>query len=55
MGDCRSTLRKQICAREMKVLEARRGENSFIIDIKVEGVPEPWRCFHEGRKYQGEG
>ena len=44
----------------MKVISAKRGETSFIIDVKFEGVEKPWRCFHDGSnctgtEYQGEG
>lgn len=58
--DCLKTLRTQIPDRKMKVIRSKRGETSFIVDVKVEGVPEPWRCFHDGTKctgteYQGEG
>ncbi|BCX48670.1 serine/threonine protein kinase [Haloferula helveola] len=60
IDDCLAELRKMVGEKEMKVKKAERGENSFIIDVDVEGVPEPWRCFHDGTKctgteYQGEG
>lgn len=60
IDDCLKTLRKQIPDKSMKVLKAERGESSFIIDVRVDGVPKPWRCYHDGTKctgtdYQGEG
>jgi hypothetical protein len=60
IDDCLQTLRKQLTSKSMKVIKAERGENSFIIDVQVTGVPKPWRCFHDGTKctgteYQGEG
>ncbi|MGI9242662.1 MAG: hypothetical protein ACR2RV_17835 [Verrucomicrobiales bacterium] len=58
--DCLAALRKQVGRRGMKVLKSKRGGNSFVVDVKVEGVANPWRCFHDGTKctgteYQGEG
>lgn len=61
IDDCLAALRKQAGNEAgMKVLSAKRGENSFIIDVKVESAEKPWRCFHDGTKctgteYQGEG
>ena len=60
IDDCLAALRKQVPGRDMKVLSSKRGEASFIVDVKVDGVPKPWRCFHDGTKctgteYQGEG
>lgn len=60
IDDCLAALRKQVPGRGMKVLSSKRGEASFIVDVKVDGVPKPWRCFHDGTKctgteYQGEG
>ncbi|MFN0128698.1 MAG: hypothetical protein ACKV19_18665 [Verrucomicrobiales bacterium] len=60
IDDCLATLRRHIPDRGMKVISSKRGETSFIIDVKVDGVPKPWRCFHDGTKctgteYQGEG
>ena len=61
IDDCLQALRKQVGNESgMKVIEARRGENSFIIDVKVESAEKPWRCYHDGTKctgteYQGEG
>ncbi|MCH7228444.1 hypothetical protein [Haloferula sp. A504] len=60
INDCLAALRKQIPDREMKVIKAERGETSFIIDVDVEGVEKPWRCYHDGTQctgteYQGEG
>ncbi len=60
IDDCLKTLRAQIPGKPMKVTKARRGENSFIIDVQVDGVKKPWRCYHDGTKctgteYQGEG
>ena len=60
IDDCLAKLKTQIPDREMKVISARRGEASFIVDVEVEGVPEPWRCYHDGTnctgtEYQGEG
>ena len=60
INDCLAALRKQVGRKGMKVLKSKRGENSFIVDVTVEGVPNPWRCFHDGTKctgteYQGEG
>lgn len=60
IDDCLAALRKQVGNKGMKVINSKRGEASFIIDVKVDGVPKPWRCFHDGTKctgteYQGEG
>lgn len=61
IDDCLAALRKQVGNEAgLKVLKAERGENSFIIDVRVEGAEKPWRCFHDGGKctgteYQGEG
>ncbi len=60
IDDCLTALRNQIGREGMKVLRSRRGENSFVVDVKVEGAANPWRCFHDGTKctgteYQGEG
>lgn len=60
VDDCLATLRRHIPDRGMKVIKSKRGETSFIVDVKVDGVPKPWRCFHDGTKctgteYQGEG
>ena len=60
LNDCLAALKKQIPDRKMNVVKSRRGETSYIIDIKVENVPNLWRCFHDGSKctgteYQGEG
>lgn len=60
IDDCLAALRKQIPDREMKVISARRGETSFLVDVEVAGVPQPWRCYHDGStctgtEYQGEG
>ena len=61
IDDCLAALHKQVGNEAgMKVLSAKRGENSFIIDVKVESAEKPWRCFHDGTKctgteYQGEG
>jgi hypothetical protein len=60
IDDCLAALRKQVGNKGMKVISSKRGENSFIIDVKVDGAVKPWRCFHDGTKctgteYQGEG
>lgn len=60
IDDCLAALRKEIPGRSMEIIRATRGEASFIVDVKVEGVPKPWRCFHDGTsctgtQYQGEG
>lgn len=60
VDDCLAALRQQIPNRPMQVIESKRGEASFIVDVKVEGVPNPWRCYHDGTnvtgtEYQGEG
>lgn len=61
IDDCLKALRKQVGNETgMKVIEAKRGENAFIIDVKVDSAEKPWRCFHDGTKctgteYQGEG
>lgn len=59
-ADCLATLRSQVQGRGMRVVSAERGENSYIVDIQVDGVPNLWRCFHDGSRctgteYQGEG
>lgn len=59
--DCLTALRKNVGNEVgMKVIKAERGENSFIVDVKVDSAEKPWRCFHDGTKctgteYQGEG
>jgi len=60
IDDCLATLRKQLGGKKMRVITAKRGENSFIVDVRVDGVAKPWRCYHDGGKctgteYQGEG
>ena len=60
IDDCLAKLKEQVPGRKMSVISAKRGEASFIIDVKVDGVPKPWRCFHDGTsctgtEYQGEG
>ncbi|MCB1210424.1 MAG: hypothetical protein KDK97_13915, partial [Verrucomicrobiales bacterium] len=61
IDDCLTALRKHVGNEVgMKVIKAKRGENSFIIDVKVDSAEKPWRCFHDGTKctgteYQGEG
>jgi hypothetical protein len=61
IDDCLVALRKQVGnTAGMKVLRAERGENSFIVDVKVETAEKPWRCYHDGTRctgteYQGEG
>lgn len=60
LDDCIAELKKQIPDREMKVIRSERGETSFIVDVAVTGVPNPWRCYHDGTRctgteYQGEG
>ena len=61
IDDCLAALRKQLGNETgMKVISAKRGECSFIIDVKADSAEEPWRCYHDGTKctgteYQGEG
>ena len=61
IDDCLKALRKQVGNEAgMKVIKAERGENSFIIDVKVDTAEKPWRCYHDGTQctgteYQGEG
>ena len=60
IDDCLAALQKQVGERPMKVIVARRGEASFIVDVNVVGAVAPWRCYHDGTKctgteYQGEG
>ena len=61
IDDCLTALRKQVGNETgMKVISAKRGEASFIIDVRVDSAEKPWRCFHDGTKctgteYQGEG
>lgn len=61
ISDCLAALRLQVGNDVgMKVINARRGETSFIIDVKVDSAQKTWRCFHDGTKctgteYQGEG
>lgn len=60
IADCRAALRKTFPTQKMKVISARKGENSYIVDFKVEGAQKPWRCYHDGTRctgteYQGEG
>lgn len=60
VDDCFAALRKMVGDKSMTVISQKRGEASFIIDVKVEGAEKPWRCFHDGTQctgteYQGEG
>ena len=61
IDDCFAALRKQLGQETgMKLIEAKRGETSFIIDVKADSAEKPWRCYHDGTKctgteYQGEG
>jgi hypothetical protein len=60
IDDCLAALAKQVGERPMKVIVARRGEASFIVDVRVDGVENLWRCYHDGTsctgtEYQGEG
>ena len=60
INDCLAALRGQVGSKPMTVLNSRRGENSYIVDVQVAGAERPWRCFHDGTKctgteYQGEG
>lgn len=61
IDDCLNALRKQVGYETgMKVIKAERGENSFIIDVKVDTAEKPWRCYHDGTQctgteYRGEG
>jgi hypothetical protein len=60
IDDCLAALRRQVGNKGMKVISSKRGENAFIVDVKVDGAVKPWRCFHDGSKctgteYQGEG
>ena len=59
-NDCLAALRKLVGNQEMRVISAKQGENSFIVDVKVDGAENLWRCYHDGTKctgtdYQGEG
>ena len=59
-ADCLATLRTQIPDRGMRVVRAEMGEASYIVDVQVDGVPNLWRCYHDGTRctgteYQGEG
>jgi hypothetical protein len=60
IDDCKVALREQLGRKPMKLIQAKRGENSYIVDFQVDGSAKPWRCFHNGTKctgteYQGEG
>jgi hypothetical protein len=61
IDDCLKALRENVGHETgMKVIEAKRGENSYIIDVRVDSAEKPWRCYHDGTKctgteYQGEG
>ena len=60
IDDCLAALRPQVGGKNMRVINSRRGETSFIVDVQVAGAEKPWRCFHDGTKctgteYQGEG
>ena len=61
IDDCLAALRKQLGQETgMKVISAKRGETSFIIDVQADTAEKPWRCYHDGTKctgteYQGEG
>ncbi|MDF1714771.1 MAG: hypothetical protein P1U90_21240 [Akkermansiaceae bacterium] len=61
INDCLAALRKQVGQEAgMKVISAKRGETSFIVDVRVSGAEKPWRCYHDGSKctgteYQGKG
>ena len=59
-ADCMAKLSGMVGGKPMKVISAVKGENSYIVDIQVEGVPNLWRCYHDGTQctgteYQGEG
>ncbi len=59
-ADCMAKLSGMVGGKPMKVVSAVKGENSYIVDIQVEGVPNLWRCYHDGTQctgteYQGEG
>ncbi len=61
IDDCLKKLREGVGNETgMKVISAKRGETSFIIDVRVDTAEKPWRCFHDGTKctkvmYMGEG
>ena len=60
INDCIDTLQKQIPDKDIMQISAKRGETSYIVDLAVRGVENPWRCYHDGTRctgteYQGEG
>ncbi|MEP4077755.1 hypothetical protein [Haloferula sp.] len=60
VNDCIDALQKQIPDKDIMLISANRGENSYIVDLAVRGVEKPWRCYHDGTRctgteYQGEG
>jgi hypothetical protein len=60
INDCIDALQKLIPDKDIMLISAKRGENSYIVDLAVRGVEKPWRCYHDGTRctgteYQGEG
>lgn len=60
VNDCIDELQKQIPGKDIMLLRATRGENSYIVDLLVRGAEKPWRCYHDGThctgtEYRGEG
>ncbi|MES2438799.1 MAG: hypothetical protein V4584_07025 [Verrucomicrobiota bacterium] len=60
IDDCLAALVKQVGGKKMTVISSKRGETSFIVEVRVTGAEKPWRCFHDGTRctgteYQGEG
>ena len=58
--ECLAELRRTIPDRSMSVVGAVRNGATYIVEIRVHGVPNLWRCYHDGDRctgteYQGEG
>lgn len=59
-AECLAELRKLIPDRTMQVVRSVKNGSSYVVDVRVDGVPHFWRCFHDGKRctgteYQGEG
>lgn len=54
IDDCLSGLREQVGQETgMKVINAKRSETSFLIDVAVDSSEKPYRCYHDGTKCTG--
>ena len=51
--ECLAELRRTIPDRSMSVVGAARNGASYIVEIRVHGVPNLWRCYHDGNRCTG--